>query len=626
MQLHPLDVGIIVAYMIGTVLVGYYVSHQGSKDMKAYFLGGNKMPWYVLGLSNASGMFDISGTMLLVYWMFVYGLKSVWIPWLWPTFNQVFLMVYLSAWLRRSRVMTGAEWIKTRFGTGRGAQLSHLIVVLYAFISIIGFFSYGFKGIGKFAATFLPWHLSPNEYALILIVITSLYVIKGGMISVVITEVVQFCVLSIASFAVGIIAMRRVAPGVLLKVVPAGWDNVFFGWHLNLDWSTLIPATSTRIAQDGYGLFGFFVMMLFFKGVLISAAGPAPNYDMQRVLSSKNPREASMMSAWVNVVLTFPRYFLTAGLAILAAVFFSDSIRAMGANMDFELVLPYALARFVPVGLLGFLISGLLAAFMANFAATVNAAPPYFVNDIYKRYIRPDAPPRTYVRLSYLSSFAVVVIGVLIGWNVTSVNAVVVWIVSGLWGGYTASNVLKWYWWRFNGYGYFWGMVAGIASALGLPPLISNIPFVQHLLAANSINLDVSIVFPVVLILSLIGCFAGTLLTKPEDDEVLKDFYRRVRPWGLWGPIYRKVLAEDPGFKRNTDFVRDMFNVAVGIVWQIALVVLPMYVVIWELKRAAITLAIVLVTSAILKFTWYDHLERREVETDKAAAIPASPA
>ena len=592
--------------------------------MKAYFLGGNKMPWYVLGLSNASGMFDISGTMLLVYWMFVYGLKSVWIPWLWPTFNQVFLMVYLSAWLRRSRVMTGAEWIKTRFGTGRGAQLSHLIVVLYAFISIIGFFSYGFKGIGKFAATFLPWHLSPNQYALILILITAIYVIKGGMISVVITEVVQFCVLSVASFAVGIIAMRRVAPDVLHKVVPAGWDNVFFGWHLNLDWSALIPATSTRIAQDGYGLFGFFVMMLFFKGALISAAGPAPNYDMQRVLSSKNPREASMMSAWVNVVLTFPRYFLTAGLAILAATFFSDNIRAMGANMDFELVLPYALARFVPVGLLGFLISGLLAAFMANFAATVNAAPPYFVNDIYKRYIRPDAPPRTYVRLSYLSSFAVIVIGVLIGWNVTSVNAVVVWIVSGLWGGYTASNVLKWYWWRFNGFGYFWGMVVGIASALALPPLIAKVPLVQHLLAAQSINLDVSIVFPVVLILSLIGCFAGTLLTKPEDDEVLKDFYRRVRPWGFWGPILRKVLAEDPGFKRNTDFMRDMFNVVVGIVWQIALVVLPMYVVIWELKRAAITLAIVLATSAILKFTWYDHLDRREVETDKAAAVPRS--
>jgi Na+/proline symporter len=620
MHLHVLDIVIIVAYLLSTVLIGYWVSHRASQNMQAYFLGGNKMPWYVLGISNASGMFDISGTMLLVYWMFIYGLKSVWIPWLWPTFNQIFLMVYLSAWLRRSRVMTGAEWIKTRFGTGRGAQLSHFIVVIYAFVSIIGFFSYGFKGIGKFAATFLPWHLSPNQYALILIAITAIYVIKGGMISVVITEVVQFCILAIASFAVGIIAMLKVAPDALHRMVPAGWDNIFFGWGLNLDWSTLLPAATSKIAQDGYGIFGFFVMMLLFKGVLISAAGPAPNYDMQRVLSSKTPREASMMSAWVNIVLTFPRYFLIIGLTVLTATFFSGNIRAMGANMDFELILPYALGRFVPVGLLGFLIAGLLAAFMSNFAATVNAAPPYFVNDIYKRYIRPDAPPKTYVRLSYIASFAVVVIGVLIGWNVTSVNAVVVWIVSGLWGGYTASNVLKWYWWRFNGYGYFWGMVAGIASALTLPLIIEKVPLVQMLLARYSINLDVSIVFPLVLVISVAGCLLGTFLTKPEDDAVLKDFYRRVRPWGFWGPVLKMVLAEDPGFKRNEDFLRDMFNIAVGIVWQIALVVLPLYIVIKEFQRAAITLAVVLGTSAILKFTWFDHLAEREVETDLAAA------
>jgi Na+/proline symporter len=554
--------------------------------------------------------------------MFIYGIKSVWIPWLWPTFNQIFLMVYLSSWLRRSKVMTGAEWIKTRFGTGRGAQLSHMIVVLYAFVSIIGFFTYGFKGIGKFAATFLPWHLSPNQYALILIAITAVYVIKGGMISVVITEVVQFFILAIASFAVGIIAMVKVAPGALQKMVPAGWDNLFFGWNLNLDWSTLLPSASGKIAEDGYGLFGFFVMMLLFKGVLISAAGPAPNYDMQRVLSSKNPREASMMSAWVNIVLTPPRYFLIIGLTVLAAVFFNSNIKAMGPNMDFELVLPMALGRFVPAGLLGFLIAGLLAAFMSNFAATVNAAPPYFVNDIYKRFINPNAQPKTYVRLAYLSSFVVVLIGILIGWNVTSVNSVVLWIVSGLWGGYTASNVLKWYWWRFNGYGYFWGMITGITAALVLafPGLLGNVPAVKNLLAVYPINLDVTIVFPLVLAISLVGCLLGTLLTKAEDDAVLMDFYRRVRPWGFWGPILEKVLAEDPDFKRNKDFVRDMFNIVVGIAWQISLVALPLYIVIQEYQRAALTLAVTLCTSAILKFTWYDHLSEREVETDKAGA------
>ena len=616
MQLHFLDITIIVAYLLSTVFIGYWVSQRASHSMQNYFLGGNAMPWYVLGISNASGMFDISGTMLLVYWMFIYGLKSVWIPWLWPTFNQIFLMVYLSAWLRRSKVMTGAEWIQTRFGTGRGAQLSHLIVVIYAFVSIIGFFTYGFKGIGKFAATFLPWHLSPNVYALILIAITAIYVIKGGMISVVITEVVQFCILSIASLAVGLIAMMKVAPETLHKMVPAGWDNIFFGWQLNLDWSVLLPSASGKIAQDGYGLFGFFVMMLLFKGVLVSAAGPAPNYDMQRVLSAKNPREASMMSAWVNLVLTFPRYFLIIGLTVLAAAFFGDTIRAMGPNMDFELVLPMALERFVPTGLLGFLIAGLLAAFMSNFASTVNAAPPYFVNDIYKRFINPHAQPKTYVRLSYAASFAVVVVGVLIGWNVTSVNSVVLWIVSGLWGGYTASNVLKWYWWRFNGYGYFWGMVSGISSALLMPSILDYAMDVPGFLGRHPVNLDVSIIFPLVLILSVIGCLLGTLLTKQEDDQVLKDFYRRVRPWGFWGPVLKKVLAEDPNFQRNRDFRRDMFNIVVGIVWQVSLVALPLYIVLQQYGRASFTLAIILGTSAVLKRTWYDHLAVREIDAD----------
>ena len=629
-NLSPIDIAIIVAYLIGSVLVGYLVSHRASRDMKSYFLGGNSMPWYILGISNASGMFDISGTMLLVYWMFVYGLKSVFIPWLWPTFNQIFLMMFLSAWLRRSNVMTGAEWIKTRFGAGKSAQLAHIIVVIYAFISIIGFFTYGFKGIGKFAAGMMRWQLAAdpslnaNLYALILVSITAIYVIKGGMISVVITEFIQFCILSVVSFAVGIIAMAKVAPDVLRAHIPAGWDNLFFGWHLNMDWSQLMPSAMDKISSDGYGLFGFLVAMLLFKGVLISAAGPAPNYDMQRVLSSKNPREASMMSGWVNLVLTPPRYFLITGLTILTLVYFVADNPGMKNNMDFELVLPYALSHFVPPVLLGLLIAGLLAAFMSNFAATVNAAPPYFVNDIYKRFINPNAAPRTYVRLSYLASFLVVLLGVAIGWFVTSVGDVVMWIVSGLWAGYTAANVLKWYWWRFNGYGYFWGMLSGIASALTLPLVIGRITPLQEYAKAHQMNLDVSVGFIAVLLISLVGCFAGTLLSKPEADAeaVTIDFYRKVRPWGFWGPVLRKIRETEPDFQPNRDFFRDMFNVLVGIVWQVSLVAFPIYLVIRKWNGVIWSLVAIVITSLILKFTWYDRLDSREklVETQVADA------
>jgi Na+/proline symporter len=604
-HLHTIDIAIIVAYLLLSVGVGYWVSKRASKDIRAYFLGGNVMPWYVLGVSDASGMFDIAGTMWLVYIMFVYGMKSIWIPWVWPVFNQVFLMVYLSTWLRRSNAMTGAEWIETRFGKGRGAQLSHLIVVVFALISVVGFLSYAFKGIGKFATDFLPWQLSANEYALILMAITAFYVIKGGMFSVVITEVIQFCILATASIVLGIIAMMRVSPEMLAKVVPPGWDNPFFGWQLDLDWSGLIESVNAKIAADGYSYFGFFFMMLLFKGFLVSAAGPAPNYDMQRILSTRSPKEASLMNMWVNVVLIFPRYFLITGLTVLALVFFSDSIRGMGDKIDFEMVLPYALDRFVPAGLMGMIVAGLLAAFMSNFAATVNAAPPYIVNDIYKRFINPNAPARTYVRLSYVASLAVVVSGITVGWFVESINEVIQWITAALWGGYTASNILKWYWWRFNGYGYFWGMVAGIGASLVLPFAIPSLS------PLNS--------FPLILALSLVGCYAATLLTPAEDEEVLVRFYRQVRPWGFWGPILAKVRETDPGFHENRDFRRDVFNILVGICWQTSLVALPVCIVIRKWDAALGALALAAVTSLVLKFTWYDHLETREARMGEPA-------
>ncbi len=259
MKLHYIDLGIILLYLIATIFIGNWVSKRASQNIKSYFLGGNSLPWYLLGISNASGMFDIAGTMLLVYWLSLYGLKSIWIPWLWPVFNQIFLMVYISPWLRRSNVMTGAEWIKTRFGNGTGAKLSHIIVVVFALVSVIGFLSYGFKGIGKFATSFLPPlitnldtlarfpQMNENLYALILMAITTFYVVKGGMFSVVITEVIQYGILTIAAIAIGIIAIYQVSPEAIANVIPDGWRSVWFGWHVGLDWTHLGPGASGKL-------------------------------------------------------------------------------------------------------------------------------------------------------------------------------------------------------------------------------------------------------------------------------------------------------------------------------------------------------------------------------------------
>ncbi len=620
MNLQLVDILIIVAYVAATLAVGFWISKRASRSLKSYFLGGNEIPWYMLGVSNASGMFDISGTMLLVYWLFVYGLKSIWIPWVWPVFNQIFLMVFLSTWLRRSGVMTGAEWIRFRFGNSRGAQLAHLMVVVFAIVSVIGFLAYGFIGVGKFAATFLPWHLSADPqtnvklWGLLITAVTTLYVVKGGMFSVVFTDVMQYVLMTVSCIAVGIIAMMRISPDTLSHVIPAGWTNPFFGWTLNLDWSHLLPAVNRRISEDGWSLFGLFFTMTLWKGVLVSAAGPAPNYDMQRVLSARTPTEAAKMSGVVSLVLMFPRYMLTAGLTVLALVFFSPRIQALGAGADFELVLPWALQNYVPAGLLGLLIAGLLAAFMSTYSATVNAAPAYIVNDIYKRFVNPDASERTYVRASYVVSVAVVIIGTLIGLYVGSLEKIVQWIVTALWGGYTASNVLKWYWWRFNSYGYFWGMVLGIVAALVFALLT---------------GMNAIFSFPIILGVSLVGCIAGSLLTGPDDEEVLKRFYLKVRPWGFWKPIHDKLALERPGLVANTAFGRDMFNVAVGTIWQTALVAGGIYLVLKDFRALALCGAIVLVTVVILKYNWYDKLEDYPADlapAERGGAEQAAPA
>jgi solute:Na+ symporter, SSS family len=604
---NVIDVTIILVYFLAMIGIGVAVMKRASKSMDSYFLAGNALPWWVLGVSNASAMWDITGTMWLVYNLFVYGMKGTWLPWLWPTFNQVILMVYLAGWVRRSGVLTGAEWITTRFGAGRGGELSRVIIVVFALVSVVGFIAYDFQGMGKFSKTFLPWDLSANTYAVIVMGITAIYVLLGGMISVVITDIAQFVIMALCAVIVAWIAMARVSASEIAALVPAGWDNLFFGWKLDMDWSNLIPALQQNITADGYGFFACFFIAMLFKGMLVSLAGPAPNYDMQRILAAKTPREASLMSGIVSACL-LPRWILIAAITLLGLKFLGPTFRAQTGKLDFEMVLPFVIKEFIPVGLIGLLMAGLLAAFMSTFSATLNAGGAYLVNDLYKRYLKSDGSNKHYVVVSYVAQALILGVGFLFGLMAESVNQMTTWIVNGLWGGYTAANVLKWHWHRLNGFGYFWGMLTGIVAALAVPKL-AFIP---------GSGLGSFGGFALIVCVSTLGCVLGSLATQPEDEAVLKRFYRQVRPWGWWGPVQEAVLKEDPSFQRNTGLARDLFNCGVAIIWQIPLWVIPIYVIFRSWKALWISLGVLLVTSAVLKFNWFDKLERDEPAPAKA--------
>ncbi|HVZ97770.1 MAG TPA: sodium:solute symporter family protein [Chitinophagaceae bacterium] len=611
MKLRAPDISIIVSYLVAMLFIGWFLRKKARRNKESYLLGSKKLPWYLLGLSDAADMFDISGTMWMVSLCFVYGMKSIWIPWLWPVFNQVFNMMYLAKWLRRSNADTGAQWLGTRFGLkGAGVTGSHAVIVAFALIGCLGFMAYGFIGLGKFVEIFIPWNIVepyvpfhiapeyvPHFYGIIFTLFAVFYSVLGGMHSIVLGDLIKYIIMTAGCIAIGVIAWQHLhGEGVSALSVPHGWSNPFFGWHLNLDWTKYVAAANKKIADDGYDLFGFFFMMMLFKGVFAALAGPAPNYDMQKILSSRSPKEASKMTGFVSIILLPIRYSMIIGLTVLGLLYYNHLNLDNGAGgVDFEKVLPATINSFLPVGILGIVLTGLFGAFMGTFAGTLNAAQAYIVNDIYLKYINPRASTRKIIYMNYLWGVVVVAIGVILGFFTKDVNSILQWIVSGLYGGYIAANVLKWYWWRFNANGFFWGMLAGVAGALVFSRFFEGVQFLYY--------------FPLLFLISIAGCLVGTYSAPATDMVVLKAFYKTVRPWGFWKPVHEMAMAEDPSFVPNKRFGLDMFNVLLGITGQLCLTILPMYIVLWMKLPLLVTVGILVVIVFILKKTWWNKLE-----------------
>lgn len=622
--MNSIDVAIIAVYIALTLGVGIWIAKKASKGLDSYFLGGKSIKWYYLGLSNGSGMFDVSGTAWMVGILFLYGVKSFMFMWMWPIWNQIFIMIFMAAWIRRSNIMTGSEWILTRFGDDKAGRASHLIVAIFAIVASIGFIAYFFEGVGKFMTIILPWDLtlmlndavfltSDQNYALIIIFLTTIYTIKGGMFSVVATEVLQYGIMVIAGILIAGYAFFTITDVQINSVISKEWSNVMFSSQLEGSWTGKFEAFNNLIDTQGYKMFGAFIGMSLFKGFFASIAGPTPSYDMQRILSTRSVKEAAYMSGFTNLVLFIPRYLLIGGVVVIALVKLAPEMAASStlSLADLEIILPKVINEYVPVGLKGLLLAGLLAAFMSTFSAFVNSGPAYIVNDIYKKYFKPVATDKHYIKASHIASFAIVILGVIMGFFAGSINSITLWITSALYGGYVAANFLKWIWWRFNGWGYFWGMTAGLLVATFQFLLDNN----KDTFAVGSWLYDMAQIpaiymFPFIFVVSLLGSFLGTLLTPATSMETLKDFYKNVRPWGWWGPVYKALQKDDSTVTKNTDFTSDMLNCIVGIVWQSSMILLPIYLLIRDYPKMWVSLLAFIITSVILKFTWLDKVRK----------------
>lgn len=609
--MHTIDILIIIAYFIMIIAIGYLMSKKSDTDLNTYFLGGNSMKWYVLGLSNSSGMFDVNAVSWRLAILIMYGVQSVWIPWVWPVWNQVFVMVFLSTWLRRSGAMTGAEWMRIRFGDGLGGKLSHIIVVVFAVIEVMISIGIFFTGIGGLAAELLPdlsygGLQSADAYAIIICLLTMLYSIKGGIFSIVATEVVQFIIMTVCCIVVLYIGMTTVDSAQVTAFLPEGWLDFWPVTSIDYAWPTSYPIIEKEAIQNGFKMIAGMVGLMIGKGLLASLAGPVPGFDMQRSFSSQNPKDAAKMSGFTIAVLFIPLYMMVAGFALLAI----EEMPHSGNGLQKVEYIFNILVRQLPTGLKGLIIVGLLSAFMSTFSAYVNVAPAYLINDLYKRYWQPNKSQAHYVSIGKWASVLIVVIGILIGTQIQSLNDIILFVTGAFYGGYAAPNVLKWIWWRFNGYGYFFGMVAGMAAAMVgnnvVSYLVKGFPTLNAMADTQAINL---MAFVFIFFVSIIGCVLGCMLTQPVEEHTTIAFYKTTKPWGFWQPIINKILAQDNSFEANKQFYRDATNVLIGIVWQMSMVVVPLYLAFRQWHQFFISITVLLITTVLLKYNWYDKLE-----------------
>jgi len=586
------DLIIVIIYLLAIVIIGLLMQKKASQGIDSYFLGNRKLPWWVLGASGMASNTDIAGTMINTAFIYALGTKGFFIEIRGGvTLIMAFLMVFMGKWNRRSQVMTQAEWMHFRFGTGKEGDFARIISAIAAIVMTVAMVTYFVIGAGKFVGEFLG--IEPIYASLLMVVLAMIYTVASGLYGVVWTDVFQGVfifgvILYITGTAMSIVNL----PQEFFVSVPMV-DGSFTAIKTTLaEWSRIIPPNEMNMPEGStfaiYNLFGIAIMFYLFKVTLEGASG-AGGYMLQRYFAAKSDREAGMLSLFWTCLLAF-RWPLIASFAMLGVY---HGIETGSVIADPELVLPTVIKNYIPAGVRGLLIAGLMAAAMSTFDSTVNAGAAYWVKDLYQTYLNPRASEKDLMIQARLASVGIVILALLFSLTISNINEIWGWITMGIGAGMFIPQVIRWYWWRFNGYGFAIGTAVGMTAAVLTKAFTGPIPeYTSFLIASGS---------------SLAGCILGTLLTPATENSVLENFYKVTRPFGFWSHI-RGSLPEAVQSKVNQENRRDIIATFFAVPWQVVLFLTGIMIVMKQWSNAMNLFAILVILSAGLYWFWFRHL------------------
>lgn len=595
------DILIVVAYLIIITLIGVYFERKASSGIDSYFLGSRKIPWWALGASGMASNFDVSGTMINVALIYAFGAVGFFVEMRGGlVLIMAFLMIFMGKWNRRSKVMTLSEWMTYRFGNGIQGKSARFISALSTLIITIAIVSYFSVGAGKFIGDILgiPEFLGlSSEFwaASIIIVLTTIYTVASGLQGVVWTDVFQgilifvmiIIVCSIAFFSANI-------PEVFSVSIPLK-DGSFLPIETTKDaWTSIVPSWDLNFPENSsysiYNLFGIALLFYLIKVIIEGSAGTG-GYMAQRFFAARSDREAGLLSLFWTFLLSFRWPFIVA-IAILGI---SYGVSSGAIISDPEKVLPTVIFNILPVGLKGLLVAGLMAAAMSTFSSLINSGASYWVRDIYQEFINPKASEKKLIAHSRLASVIIVLLGLGLTINIKSINDIWGWLTMGLGAGMVVPLLVRWYWWRMNGYGFTAGTVFGMGSAI-----------IQKLFYPEATEY---LSFAILLISSFSATIIGTLLTEQTSKETLINFYKTTRPFGFWKPI-KVSLPEEKKLQINSENRRDIIAICFALPWQIVLFLTGMTVILKRFDLFFYLLIILIFLSVGLYYFWFRHLSK----------------
>lgn len=545
--MRGVDWVIVIIYMVLTLALGVFLARKASGSMADFFVGGRNVKWWLAGTSMAATTFSIDTPLYVAGVVGTRGIAGNWEWWSYGLAHVIMIYMFARLW-RRAEVVTDNELTELRYGGRPAATLRAVKGFLFAVV--IGSIGAGYAMLAMVKVVdalqiFPGLGIDAGEAAKLwsiigISVIVLFYASAAGLWGVVATDFFQFFLALIGAIIVAVAAVNHV--GGLGEMVSEAqriteFDALAFTpFEFNRDGLISFSKTAGITASTFFA----YVTVLWWAFRRSDGGGEF----IQRLSSVPNERDAEKAAWFFNIMHYVVRTWPWIIVALVALVVYPDL-------EDRELGYPRLMLDFLPAGLLGLVVASLLAAFMSTMSTLINWSASYMTNDLYHRFVRPQATQKELVFAARVSSAIVTAIAAFAAFQADSI-ATVYRLILAVGTGPGLVLILRWYWWRINAWAELSAMLAGFI--VGFLTSVDN-PIYTLKIADFGMRLFVTAG------VTLLVWVPIMLATKPESDEKLDAFYRRVRPGGPGWKRQRERTGEAP----VQDLAADIQRVGAGV-------------------------------------------------------------